>query len=159
VAVDGIAPKQHCLITFAEEVAGVTGGMAAEVDGAHTGNRLGARMIEDHEAAGVAVGGQCSLRRSLNEPLHLGWRGGAGGVEPVLGVRLRGVDCGAREDSLAVRRYQSAGVVGVQMGEQDMVNVCRIGVCCGKIGREPTCLGSQRVTERLAEIAPRLADL
>jgi hypothetical protein len=36
-------------------------------------------------------------------------------------------------------------MVGVQMGEQDMVDVRRLGVCCRQIGRQPTGLGAQRV--------------
>jgi hypothetical protein len=62
----------------------------------------------------------------------------------VLCVRLRGVDIGSREDRLAVGRYQSVGVVGVQMGEQDMVDVCGIDLRSGQITCDPTCLGSHR---------------
>ena len=37
---DGVAPKQHGRITFAQQVAGVAGGMPCEIDGTHAGDHL-----------------------------------------------------------------------------------------------------------------------
>ena len=47
------------------------------------------------------------------------------------------------EDRLALRRYQSAGMVGVQVGEHHVVDLGGIGAGCGEIGRQIAGVGSQ----------------
>jgi hypothetical protein len=61
VAMDGVAPEQHRRITLAEQVAGVAGSVACQVDRAHAGEHFAA-ITEGDEPTRVAIGGQGARR-------------------------------------------------------------------------------------------------
>jgi hypothetical protein len=57
VAMDGIAPEQHCRTAFANQVAGVARAMTRQIECTHAGNHI-VDVTECCELIGSAVGGR-----------------------------------------------------------------------------------------------------
>ena len=116
--VHDVAPDEQGGGAFADVPAAVAGGVAGEGDAGDAGEG-GAGDL----AGAVLVGGGGGAGGGEGAALGFGGGGFLGRVEPVGGFFGRVEQFGAGEDGLAVGGGEAAGVVAVEMGEEDGVDL------------------------------------
>lgn len=119
IAMGDIAPEDDFLAVAFQNDAAVARRMAGIKDRAEAGNRRGT-ITECLELAGIDIGLDAFLRFGITLLQRFGRRLGLCLIKPESGFALVDVQGRIGKDAFAIRR-QPAGVVGMDMGEDNIV--------------------------------------